>query len=410
MESKSSNNSVTLKIAILSLGFIGMNNSFVSPALATIAAAFPDVSMANIQLIMTFGLFGFFPMTLITGGLASKFRTKSLVLIGALLMIIGGLFPLLIHSSIFHLYFSQLLMGAGGGILMTLSSALIPKLWEGPTRARMFGLDGACQRAGGMIMTFVAGILAAQEWHLVYWAGVFFIPSFFLILFFLPRDDKPQIAMQEAAKEATSAPKSKGWHPAAFPIGIYVFLQAIVFGAVMINFAMLMDAQLAEGPAMAGTLASASGLISIVAGILYKNIADALKQNMVGLGATLITIGVVISFLASNVPIFFIGLALVNLGFTLGFVGAMAGVAKVVPPEKLSSSMALFMAFQSGGSMICPYIVNPITILTHGEASALGNYQVAAVIGVIIIIYAFVWGAKNRKAYQAETLPTSAAQ
>jgi MFS family permease len=175
----------------------------------------------------------------------------------------------------------------------------------------------------------------------------------------------------------------------------------------MINFAMLMAEQLEQGPAAAGTIASAAGFIGIAAGILYKNIVSVLKQNILAIGAIIITCGLVVSFIATNVPVFFIGFALITLGFTFGFTGGMHAMAKVVPREKIASSMGLFMGCQSLGSMICPYVINPIADKITGVSSALGNYQVTTVFGVIVIVYALVWGVKHRKYYQE--LPDTAA-
>ena len=400
--------SITVKIAVLSLGFIGLCNVFIAPAMATIADAFPEVSRTNIQLIMTFGLFGFFPMTIITGALAAKFRTKSLSLAGTALMIAGALFPLAIHSSIFHLYLSQLMMGAGGGMLMTLSSALIPKLFPNDAESsRLFGFSGACQNAGFMIAMFAAGFLAASQWSNVYWTGLLFIPTFFLVLIFLPKDEKPRVLASRAEKQGSPAPRLKGWHPSAYPIVIFIFLFAIIFATVMINSAMLLDEQLRQGSAVAGTIASVTNFVSILAGILYKNIVDVLKQNILAAGAALMTAGLFFSFIATNVPVYFTGFALVNLGFTFGFTGGMHAIAKVAPPEKITSSMGLFMGCQSLGSMVCPFVINPIADFVTGVSSALGNYQVTAVFGLVVVVYAFVWGAKHRRNYH--TLPETAA-
>lgn len=388
--------SLAVKVAVLSLSFVGMTNAFISPALATIGEAFSDVSRTNIQLIMTFGMFGSFPMTLISGGLAGKFRVKSLVTLGSALIVIGALFPLALHTRIWHLYISQFLMGAGQGFILTLCSTLITQLFDGPDRSRMFGLNGSFQHAGSMIMTFAAGMFAASRWFNVFWTGVFCIPTFLLVVFLLPRDEKPQAAAQEE-----NAPASKGWHPSAYPIAIFVLLFAIVFATVMINSAMLLSEQLQQGSAVAGTITAVAGFVSILAGILYKNISGKLKHYILGIGTTLITAGVFLSFVATNVPVYFVAYALINLGFTFGFTGGMHAMSRVVPAEKVASSMGLFMGCQTLGSMICPYVINPIAELVTGISSARGNYQVAVVLGLALMVYAFLWGLKNRKYYEA---------
>lgn len=386
--------SFTVKIAVLSLGLVAMTNAFVSPAMATIGAAFPEVSRANIQLIMTFGMIGSFPMTLISGGLASRFRAKSLVTLGSALIVIGALFPLALHSSIAFLYLSSLLMGVGQGIILTMSSTLITQLFDEPERSRLFGLNGSMQQAGSMIMMFAAGMFAATRWSNVYWTGIFCIPTFLLVLFFLPKGEKPQ-----AAAVGDNGGQSKGWHPAAWPVAIFILLFAIAFATSLINSAMLLDEQMQQGSAVAGIISSVAGFISILAGILYKNISGKLKQNILWIGALLLTVGLFLSFIADNIPIYFIGVCCINLGFTFGFTGGIHAMSKVVPPEKVASSMGLFMGCQTLGSMICPYIINPIAEAVTGASTARGNYQVAVVGGLITMLLAIVWSVKNRRHY-----------
>jgi Na+/melibiose symporter-like transporter len=62
--------------------------------------------------------------------------------------------------------------------------------------------------------------------------------------------------------------------------------------------------------------------------------------------------------------------------------------------------MGLFMGCQTLGSMICPYVINPIAELITGASTARGNYQVAVVWGLLATVVALVWGIKNRKHYQ----------
>ncbi|MDR2655400.1 MAG: MFS transporter [Oscillospiraceae bacterium] len=389
--------SLAVKFAVLSLGFVGMANAFIAPAMATIGAAFPDVSRANIQLIMTFGMIGSFPLTLISGGLAGKFRVKPLVTLGAALIVAGALFPLALNGSIVYLYISSLLMGAGQGITLTLGSTLITQLFEEPERSRIFGINGSSQQAGSMIMMFAAGLFAAARWSNVYLTGLLCVPTLLLVIFCLPMDKKSQTAGPVSQE---GAPVSKGWHPASWPVAIFILMFAITFAASMINSAMLLDEQLSQGSAVAGIVSSVSGFASILAGILYKTISEKLKQHILWAGALLLTAGLFFSYIAANVPVYFIGMCCINLGFTFGFVGGMHAMSRVVPPEKVAGAMGLFMGSQTLGSMICPYVINPIAELITGASTARGNYQVAVVWGVLTTVIAIIWGIKNGKHYQ----------
>lgn len=390
---------MTVKIAVLSLAFVGMTNAFIAPVMAAIATAFPEASRTNIQLIMTFGMFGFFPMTLVSGWLAGKFRAKPLVMLGSALIVFGAFFPLIFHNHISYLYFSALLMGMGQGIALTMAGTLITHLFDEPERSRLFGFNGSLQQAGSMIMMFAAGIFAASQWYNVYWTGLFCIPTFILVICFLPWGE----TLKASVNNQKSNLKFKGWHPAALPVALFVLLFAIAFATNIINFAMLLDEQLQQGSAMAGIISSIAGFISILAGIIYKNISNKLKHNILWVGALLLTVGLFASYTANYVIVFFVGICCTNLGFTLGFIGGMHAMSRVVPAERVASSMGLFMGCQALGSMVCPYVINPIAELVIGSSTARGNYQIAVVWGLVVVVFAIFWGIKNRNYYLETT-------
>lgn len=79
--------------------FICQSSMIVGPALADLAAAYPNVPYANILLISTIPQLCGIPVSLITGKIAgSKVKYKTLTALAATCALIGGVLPFFIRS------------------------------------------------------------------------------------------------------------------------------------------------------------------------------------------------------------------------------------------------------------------------------------------------------------------------
>ncbi|RSU09668.1 hypothetical protein CBF27_12330 [Vagococcus acidifermentans] len=307
---------IKLKIAILSVAAVAMANAFISPALAEIAKAFPEVSMTNIQLIMTFAMLGQFPFTLITGILGNRINNKILVLLGLISLIIGGILPYFLNKSITFLYIGSAFMGVGQGILLTMLSTIISKYFSGEERSQMFGWQNSFTNGGNMIMALIGGFLASTLWKNVYLATILCIPSLLLVLFWLPSE-------KEDSEKTTIKEKGSTIALSAIPVVILMLVFAIGFATIILNSAMLINDKGLGGADIAGLMVSLSGLVSVGGGLLYKYVMRISKSFILCVGALCLASGLFIGYFSSQIVIYFIGSALVYLGFTFGFSGCM---------------------------------------------------------------------------------------
>jgi MFS family permease len=398
---------MSLVLSVLMMSFCTYANAcIIAPAMSEIAKNFPDVSIANIQLIMTFGMFGYFPMTLITGAIANKVPSKPFAILGGFLVSFGAIYPVFLHNHIALLYVSNFLMGVGQGIIVTLNSILIAHFFENKDHSKMYGWRGAVQNAASMLFSFAAGWLASLAWYNVYWTGVLTLPTLFACLALpnvksLGELKKDETSLQEAlpTAESVTLEGKKGVPLKAIAVAFFIFMFAVPYAVKMMNYAMLMDLKLGLGSTYAGTLLGITGIITVIGGVVYANFANVLKQHILWFGALLLGIGMYIQFIADGFTWFLIGACMTNLAFALAFTGGVDAIPKMVTPLQISASMGVFMAAQSLGSMVTPYLVNPIAIATMGESTAENNYQVSVVWCAATIIYAFAWCFFNKKYY-----------
>jgi MFS family permease len=387
-------------MSMLFMAFACRSNTFVAPALAEIAKQFPDVSMANIQLIMTFGMVGNFPMTILTGFFADKFRPKPLVIAGCALISVGALYPLIWHGDIWFLYISNLMMGIGQGVVLTYNSILITQLFEDPTRGQLLGWRNSVQQVGSMLMAFVAGYSALLGWYNVYLTGFVTLPSLLIVIFLLPNMEK---AEKKIAEQSGGEIQKKRLSRQSFIVALFFFLFGVPFAVNIINSAMLLDEQLGLGPEMAGITSAVTGFASILGGAVYYPFSKFVKSNILWVGTVIVVAGLVMQYFCTNFFLFLVGGFFVLLGFVFTFSGAIHAVPRIDPPAQVSFGIGIVMAFQSLGSMLTPYLINPITRAVYGHDSASGNYFIAMIWGCVVIVIGIVWAASHKKLYTEES-------
>ncbi|MBN2302822.1 MAG: MFS transporter [Lentisphaerae bacterium] len=156
---------IGLKIAVLSLSLLTiMAAAAVSPALAKIKAAFPDVGKTVIKLTLTLPALLIIPFSLISGWLAAKWTPRKTLITGLIIFCIGGMGGGL-AANITQLLAFRAVLGIGVGLIMPLSTSLIADLFEGDERTKMMGLSGSVSHFGGVIFLILSGWLACISWR-----------------------------------------------------------------------------------------------------------------------------------------------------------------------------------------------------------------------------------------------------
>lgn len=129
------------RIGILAVSMIGMAALAITPSYAAIAKFF---SLNNTSVQMLTSLPNLFMMLagIIIGKLtANKVNLKMLTLTSILLVTIGGLLPLVLHTNFAFLLFCSCLVGLGQGACTNLTQVLIAQLLPQSERESTMGLS-----------------------------------------------------------------------------------------------------------------------------------------------------------------------------------------------------------------------------------------------------------------------------
>src|SRR5699024_9312983 len=179
-----------LKPTIISISMATvMAGAAISPALGLIADAFPEASPTTIKLILTAPSLMIIPFSFLSSYLTTKFTKRTIIMIGLMIYLLGGIGPQFV-SSIVPLLALRLILGVG--LVMPLSMSLINDYFTGNERTKMMGYNSAFSNFGGIVTMLLAGWLGTFGWRIpfnVYFLG---LVIFILIFFFLPKGEIQQ--------------------------------------------------------------------------------------------------------------------------------------------------------------------------------------------------------------------------
>ena len=153
-----------LKLSILSISFLLMLRLTISPALAAIGAAVNKDATEMQMMVVVASLFAI-PFGFVSGLVAGKVKTKTILYIGLVLYLIGGLGPMLMPNFTYMIV-CRAVLGAGTGLMVPYAAGLIADFFSGEEFNMMIGLQSAITAVGNIITSILAGVLADIDWRL----------------------------------------------------------------------------------------------------------------------------------------------------------------------------------------------------------------------------------------------------
>ena len=359
-----------LLYTILSISLLTvMAGAAIAPALGVISAHFEGRNPLLIQLIVSLPALFIILTNLVFPWLCRLMKTRTLALVGLGLYVLSGSGAFFVDN-IWMLLVFRALMGVSVGMIMPLSTGLLAYYFQPEEQAGLMGLSAAMNQMGGVVATFMAGVLAGISWNyafLVYLLGLIAIA---LVVLFLPNE-------RLQGRGGISLSLLKRFHPSV----VGMFLVMVLFFIYPTNFALTASGTLSE---MGVTLTMVgldlvAFLVGLVVGSLMKRFAAQMKYVAplgfaagylclaAGSGAMWLLTGSAFIGIANG-----IGVPYLN---TIGSVKAGKEAATTVMPLL---SAALYL-----GQFLSPLIVSPIA-----SATGMSPYSVGLGIAALYLLQA----------------------
>ena len=359
-----------LLYTILSISLLTvMAGAAIAPALGVISAHFAGRNPLLIQLIVSLPALFIILTNLVFPWLCRLMKTRTLALTGLALYVLSGAGAFFVDN-IWVLLAFRALMGVSVGMIMPLSTGLLAYYFPPEEQAGLMGLSAAMNQMGGVVATFLAGMLAGISWNYAFLVYLLGLIAIILVAAFLPNE-------RLSGRGGVSLSLLKRFHPSV----VGMFLVMILFFIYPTNFALTASGTLSE---MGITLTMVgldvvAFLVGLCFGFLMKRFAAQMKYIApLGFAAGYLCLAVGDSLVWLLLGSAFIGIA---NGIGVPYLNTIGSVK--AGKEAATTVMPLLSAALYLGQFLSPLIVSPAA-----TATGTSPYVIAIFIAIIYLLQA----------------------
>ena len=381
-------------VTLIALSTLNMAMSATTPALADIAAAFPQAKQTTVALLATVPSLFSVPCSLVTGRLLGRrLRYRTMALAGILLMLIGGLLPLFLNS-LSLIVCARGMMGVGLGILTPITPSATLLSLPRERAQRQMGVNAASANAAAIVYQLIGGFACSISWRYSFLAYVLVFPVLPLVLFYMrepeilpepdraPQTDPEQTPPSPAGNARAFGRQYWGWFWMNF-----IFI--VLFYAYITNISSI----IANGNY--GT-ASASALVLAVfslggtyGGHVMSRLITKIQKRVFILAGLACFLGEITLVVGQNLAMMFLGSLVYGIGFgmMLPSISLFSGFA--VRPEQRAFALSINAVGNGVGTFLSAYMFAAVAAMFSVTwdrfsilISALGALVIAAVFSV----------------------------
>ncbi|MBQ0836931.1 MFS transporter [Lactiplantibacillus pentosus] len=374
------------KASLLSISLFLMMAPQIASALPLMYHAFKGVQAAGVQTLSTIPNFGIVAGLLISPFMVRWFHEKATIIIGLLVTLIAGTFPMY-ASAYVPILISRFLIGLGIGLFNSLAVSLIPQFYkrDEDELARMIGYQNVMGSVGAAIASFLVSYLVTISWHAAFAIYLLVIPVLILFALFvpLPHTAAPRQTSQTATKAA-------GSHQINRPVVVISILMFLVFTFYMPFSYELPSLIVNEGLGNASTAALIAGLstlVSIPIGASFGFFFKRLHDRIFPLGFVLVAAGFLLIAVATNIIFLFIAVVILGFGFGLGVPYLYNWLDWAAPEQSLNLATTIVLVLVNIGCFVSPTIMDALASAV-GHGTPRGMMVLSGVAFICIAIYA----------------------
>lgn len=305
--SKVSNRSL-MTLAILFVSALEMGGMGLQPALADIAASFPDIPTVWMQEMSNWPGFAMLVGCAISTLLATKVSKKVLCQIGVAFVVAYAFLGFTLHSSFIQLMMWQTVLGLGFGFLMPTSNGIIAENYDEEGRSKLMGIQDLFTNGGGMYLTLIGGVLAAKSWNYTYLAFLYALIPLVLGCIYFPAD-KPAEAKGEKSHLKVA--------PITWLFGVIIFVFINSYGVMGANISFIITERGFGSAALTGTAMAIFLVGGMAGGLIFNAFEKKLHEFVLCCGFIALVLGFLIIYFATSLIVVFIGAFVV--GTSIGF-------------------------------------------------------------------------------------------
>lgn len=347
-----------------------MAGAAIAPALGVISARFAGSYPLLIQLIVSLPALFIILTNLVFPWLCRLMKTRTLALTGLMLYVVAGAGAFFVDN-IWILLVFRALMGVSVGMIMPLSTGLLAYYFPPEEQAGLMGLSAAMNQMGGVVATFLSGVLAGISWNYAFLVYLLGLVAVVLVALFLPNE-------RLKGRGSVSLSLLKRFHPSV----VGMFLVMVLFFIYPTNFALTASGTLSE---MGVTLIMVGlDVVAFLVGLSFGGLMKRFASPMKYVAPLGFAAGYLCLAAGSGLVWLLAGSALIGIANGIGvpYLNTIGSVK--AGKEAATTVMPLLSAALYLGQFLSPLIVSPLA-----SVSGTSPYAIGVAIALLYFIQAF---------------------
>lgn len=397
-----------LKATIFSLFFFAPTISAISPAMAALSQAYPEITPAGIGYVLTIAAAFQAITALVTGAIAGRVVSyRTLLVASSILYVAGGCFPFFLADGqgFTALLVSRAVFGIGTGIMMPLSNALIMACFDdSETRTGLVGAGNVALNAGTVVTNLLGGYLCVISWQMTFTLHILGSVVLVFSLLFLRGSVVPEVDESgEGQSVARAFAKSIVKLPAAaFGFPALLLLTLVITQPIIVYNAQLLAEAGIGTSVTAGYMTIAFAAGGIAASSLFKKIVGRLGAWLVPLAFLVAVLATALGFFGAshengNIVMYALAVFLDGASLLLVTCFVPVAVAERIDSGLIAPAMGLVsFATAAGTFLAAPFAQVSAVIIPSGEIRAV-LLCASFVALAAMLVSAFVLVRKRRK-------------
>ena len=382
MEQNNVSKKVTATILSMSLLTV-MAGAAIAPALGIIKAHFSEANDLLVQLIVSMPALLIIVTNLFFLAISRRLRTRAIATTGLLLYVMAGAGCFFVDD-IYVLLVMRALLGISVGLIMPLSTGLLAYYFPPEEQARLMGLSAAMNQMGGVVATFLAGLLATIEWNYAFLVYLMGLIAVVMVWLWLPDEQLGSANKRGIPFQPRQLLK---FHPSV----IGMLLLMMIFFIFPTNFAIIAHQQTTLSTEVITIIMVGLDVVAFFVGLVFGSLMHTFRQPIKYFAPLFFLLGYV-AYLIPSVATILLGSVFIGIANGVG-VPYLNTIASIKGGKNSATTvMPLLSAALYLGQFLSPLIVMPLS-KTLFDSDLTAPYKVGILLCLVFLIQ--VWTTRH---------------
>lgn len=372
-------------LAVLTAYFCNAIAGLVNPAIASLAAAYPDTSLNTIMLVSTIPMLFAIPTNFLAGTVVKKIGVKNTLVVGLVIFIVSSVIPYFLRTSFTPILVTRAINGLGYGLISPITPMLVNAYIEPERRSSILGFGQSVTQGFGIALSATVGIVAAGLVYNIWLLNLVMCIPLVLGLMLPP---PPQWEEEVKAADGEAEAQKEKIPVAAWVIICLGFIWFVFSYPAFLYLSPLIMGKGMGDAAMAGFVQTMFNVGGVISGLIFAKVYGATRKLIIPIGLLMLVVNYALFAFTTSAPLFYLANIIGGIGYSFVYVGFITALGFNCAPSVFPTAMGYMSALMNCGAFASSYVITFIAGAAGMAASLTFPFVLCA--GVFIVFAALL--------------------